>query len=139
GDFDNNGTLDLVTADINNGTVSIFLGQGNGRFAGVGSFSVGEGPSWVAVGDFDGDGVLDLAVTNSRSRTVSVLRGKGDGRFQPATDYNVDFGCWSVTVSDLNEDGILDLIVANASLGSRSLSILMGLGDGHFQAARTIR
>src|SRR3989442_1462779 len=40
-----------------------------------------------------------------------------------------------VAVGDFNGDGKLDLAVANA--GSTTVSVLLGNGDGTFQAART--
>jgi hypothetical protein len=42
-----------------------------------------------------------------------------------------------VAVGDLNGDGILDVIVANE--GSDDVSVLLGNGDGSFQAAQNFR
>src|SRR3989442_717046 len=100
--------------------------------------SGGLDPSSVAVGDFNGDGVLDLAVVNGGSGTVSVLLGNGDGSFRAAP--NIDMVAISVAVGDLNGDGIPDLAVvpsgANFPSGANSVSVLLGNGDGTFQAAR---
>lgn len=44
-----------------------------------------------------------------------------------------------VVAADFNNDGLLDLAVANTALGSGSISILIGNGDGTFQPATVIR
>src|SRR5438132_1144423 len=69
---------------------------------------------------------------------VSVLVGNGDGTFRAAPCYPP--GGSSVAVADFNGDGIPDLAVANIGgqvdpLGS--LSILLGNGDGTFQARKS--
>jgi hypothetical protein len=103
------------------------------------SFDVGTSPRAVAVGDFNGDGVLDLAVANATiNGTVSVLLGNGDGSFQPAHNFAAGDDPISVAVGDFNGDGVPDLAVAdNASFGGTpGISVLLGNGDGSFQAAR---
>jgi hypothetical protein len=91
----------------------------------------------VAVGDFNGDGKPDLAVANSSSNNVGVLLGNGDGTFQAAVHYAVGSGPRSVAVGDFNGDGKPDLAVANSDFisGIGSISVLLGNGDGTFQAA----
>ena len=81
GDFDNDGNLDLATANELSHNVSILLGNGDGTFteATESPVTVGEGPKSIAVGDFDGNNVLNLAVTNYDANTVSILLGNGDG------------------------------------------------------------
>ena len=43
---------------------------------------------------------------------------------------------YSVAVGDFNGDGTLDLAVANNHTFSNDVSVLLGNGDGTFQAAR---
>jgi hypothetical protein len=91
----------------------------------------------VAVGDFNGDGILDLAVANGSGNSVSVLLGNGDGTFRPARSFAAGNTPWFVAVGDFNGDGRLDLVVAH--LGDQHVSVfvsvLLGNGDGSFQAA----
>ena len=57
--------------------------------------------------------------------------------FSSAVSYGVGTRPVSTAVGDLNGDGKLDLAVANAF--SNSVSVLLGNGDGTFQAAQTLR
>src|SRR3989442_12860657 len=56
--------------------------------------------------------------------------------FTPAATFGVGTHPQSVAVGDFNGDGKPDLAVANA--GSDTVSVLLGNGDGTFQAARTL-
>jgi len=131
-DFNRDGNLDLAVTNGNNGTVGVFLGNGDGTFQPQVEYSAGAGPQWIAVGDFDGDGKLDLAVTNYSSNVVSVLLGNGDGTFQSPVGYATGGGPFAVAVGDFDGDGKLDLVVTNSS--DSTVSVLLGNGDGTFRA-----
>src|SRR5262249_11018670 len=117
--------------------VSVLVGNGDGTFQAAVNFGAGVGPRSVAVGDFNGDGVQDLAVANSGfvSTNVSVLLGNGDGMFQAAVNFGVGNFPVSVAVGDFNGDGVQDLAVVNGGVGYNGVSVLLGNGDGTFQAA----
>jgi hypothetical protein len=139
GDFDNNGTLDLVTAN-SNGTVSVLLGNGDSSYRPRTDLNVGADARTVAVGDFNGDGRLDMAVTQQLSHSVSVLLGHGDGTFGPPRAFAAsgqDFSPVSMAVGDVNGDGRDDLVI-NSTGGLDTtiaqLGVLLGNGDGTFRA-----
>src|SRR5439155_18499410 len=69
---------------------------------------------------------------------VSILLGNGDGTFQAAHSYVVGSYSYSVDVGDFNGDGILDLAVAGLDYPDYkgTVSILLGRGDGTFEAAQ---
>ena len=99
GAFDNDGDLDLASANIgqSNPGVSVLIGNGNGTFTSPTLYS--SGSNWnglgymyeIATADFDGDGNLDLVSagrSNSSTGNIGVLMGNGDGTFDPAATYS---------------------------------------------------
>lgn len=142
GDFENNGTLDLVTANAGTPsargtTLTVMIGKGDGTFSTKSVPSQGISPTSVAVGDFNGDGILDLAVANScgtdtscsSAGKVAVLEGDGSGGFSTLlSNTAAGTGPSALVVADLNGDGDLDVAVADAT-GS-TVSILLGNGSG---------
>src|SRR5262249_11713876 len=125
----------VANSDDNN--VSVLLGNGDGTFQSAVNYVVGKSPDFVSLSDLNGDGNLDLAVTNQRDSTVSVLLGDGHGGFAPAPGAPAKVGSFpdSVAVGDFNGDGRPDLAVSNSS--KNNLNLLLGNGDGTFQAAGT--
>ena len=144
-DLNEDGALDLAVANGDADTVSILLGNGDGTFQSPSSLPVGEAPFHVVAADLNGDDDVDLAVVNTVNLStpvlgsVSVLLGNGDGTFQPGVGYPAGLSPTSAAVTDLNGDAAPDLVVANSgglySPVESDVSVLLGNGDGTFQAA----
>lgn len=149
GDFNGDGRLDLATPNSTQNTVSVMLGNGDGTFQAPLTYAMGAQPVELTAGDFNLDGKLDLATANFPSPSqgsVSILLGNGDGTFQSHVDYpligspGLGNGA-GFTSADLNGDGKADLAVITCCIelpvGSLvpSLSVLLGNGDGTFQAS----
>lgn len=83
-DVDGDGTLDIVTANTENDTVSVLPNDGSGAFNRYYNFDTGAHPGAVAVADIDGDGRADVITANRRNNNISVLfnlGGDGDSDF----------------------------------------------------------
>ncbi len=158
-DVNGDGMPDLVIANESQsrndsqGSISVMLGKGNGKFrAPVNYSSGGQGAYSISVADVNGDGKLDLVVANGCLGTdcstggVAVLMGNGNGTFKKAVVYSSGaasvFGS-RVAVGDLNGDGKLDLAVATTGAGCGNgcqpglVGVLLGKGDGTFKKAKT--
>lgn len=132
-DFDRDGNLDICVANINSGTVSVVLGNGDGTFQGQQIIAVNGSPRGIAVLDADGDGDTDIAVTSSSASTISLLLNDGSGSFTNDSNFGTGTaGEWALVAADMNEDGILDLVAGGRS--SQRAYVYLGDGAGAFTA-----
>jgi hypothetical protein len=132
GDLNGDGKPDLVTANWDANSVSVFLNKGDGAFQPGQVYPTGPITASVVFGDLDGDGEQDLATANHGLQdTVSVLLNRGDGTFEPKRDYAGGLAPWDIAIGDLNGDEELDLAVANQN---STVSALINRGDGTFSA-----
>ena len=138
GHFTSSGNLDLAVADSSSGIVHILIGDGAGDFSPFFYSTVQSDPTGIAVGDFNKDGMIDLAVVNAGSGTVSILNGNGNGTFTVTQNIRVGpttgTGASDLIALDISGDGNLDLITGNTL--QNEVAVLMGLGNGNFQAVQ---
>lgn len=135
GDFNKDGVTDLVVANFNGSSISVFLGLGPGTFGTATNYATGSGTGGVESFDVNKDGNPDIAVTNYNSNTISVFLGDGAGNFAPQLVFATGSGPQSPVFGDFNEDGNVDIVVANW-LGN-TISILLGNGTGTFTPTTT--
>jgi hypothetical protein len=139
GDADNDGTLDIATANTNisNESISFLRGNGDGTFAAAVLLPIGDAsyysPQSVLLTDVTGDGNADIVTANLGADNVSVLVGDGAGGFAAATHFATDAGPVDVVAGDVTGDDIVDLVTVNQS--GQDVSVLVGTGGGTFAGA----
>lgn len=134
-DFNGDGKLDLALtnyfpqnapANAAPSTVTILLGNGDGKFKTGPTSPAGLNPFHIAAGDFNHDGKADLAVTNDTGSTVTILLGNGDGTFTASAPVAAAAALGSIVAGDLNGDGWVDLAMSNST--SPTVSTFLNLG-----------
>jgi hypothetical protein len=137
-DFNNDGHLDLVTANVISNNVSVLLGNADGTFQPARNSLTSAYPLSLAVGDFNRDGKLDVATANDYvpgNDGVNVLLGQGDGTFVPAVPPTQFEWSSAIAAGDLNADGKLDLVATAAYAGESYVNVMLGHGDGTFASS----
>ena len=136
GDWNGDGKSDLATANgdsSTSGSVSVFLGNGNGTFGARADYPAGLEATAIVSGDFDHDGHADLAVADNRSNSVQLLLGLGDGSLAAGDSYPVAGGPRAIIATDLNRDSLSDLAVVTDA--ADDVYVLLGTANGGFRSS----
>lgn len=131
-DLDRDGHPDLVVSNgavynpAHYGSVSVFLGLGDGRFRARVDYAIPAIPQGVAIADLDHDDLLDVVVVtyDELPDSAYALRGNGDGTLCAPTPFAAGHHLRSVCIADLDRDGHPDIVTEQ--------SALLGKGDGTF-------
>ncbi len=146
-DLNGDGKADVV--GLFGSSLLVYISKGDGTFAAgvsynIGFTSFGFSPV-LSLGDFNGDQktdvVVSLAIISGAGQEITFL-GNGDGTFQttPKTSTGVVNPGFSA-IGDFNGDGRLDLALSqaiNGCTGDCNGSVLLGNGDGTFQAPAVV-
>jgi hypothetical protein len=138
-DVNRDGKLDLITANNEDGDISVLLGDGKGSFtrARGSPFPCGPSPYPVALADVNGDSDLDIVVPNTAPgpTTITVLLGDGRGTFRsaPRSPFKANDRAYFVAVADLNGDGKPDIVATHDDASIATLHL--GDGKGNFVQA----
>ena len=148
GDFDNNGTEDLVVANLMSEYAALYVNDGKGVFedrsfeAGLGSVTMPYTGFGVGFIDYDNDGWLDIFIANGEVKTVEaearagdryplkqkklLLHNLGNGRYEDVSEKagavitlaEVSRG---VAFGDVDNEGDTDILVINNNGPARLL------------------
>ncbi len=126
-DINGDGKPDLITANKNDGNVSILMNTNGMEFSSPFYIQVGSDPVSVKAADLNNDGKPDLIVANQNSNNVSVLlntttTGSSTPTFAAQKTYSIANGPISIKIADMNSDGKPDIVVLNAA---NAVSVLL--------------
>ncbi|MBK7974511.1 MAG: VCBS repeat-containing protein [Deltaproteobacteria bacterium] len=144
GDFDEDGDLDLAVANSGGNTVAIFRADGIAdtvSFPNGSTFTVGYGPSALAVGDIDKDGHVDIAVTLAGTSvpdcSAVVLWGAGAGSFTTGATISAGTAATEmptgIAIGTLDGDAYPELVIAKhdrTSPNAGHVRTLLNQGSG---------
>ena len=133
-DLNGDGKLDAVTdsSRLQDGeftsVVSVFHGDGAGRFSVAESLPVGPMSYSAVVADVDGDGMSDILANDPDGGAIAVFHGAEDGTHAKRSDVSMWGKPGTVGAADLDADEDVDLIVYRY----RGLEIWTNDGAGRF-------
>lgn len=134
GDFNNDGSLDMVVGNNNTTTeLSVYINRGGRTFAPAQHYTVDSQPALVNAGDLNGDGAANIVVsTNNANPALYVLLSDGRGNFGRPQIYGTNNEQSVASLNDINGDGQTDLIVGLRD--ENAIYIYLNQGHGLFPA-----
>jgi hypothetical protein len=155
-DMDQDGRLDLLyTArgsgykdDLTIGRLYIRAGLGDWKFGPARELPAGKSAYYVEVADLNNDSFLDVLIPNEHDSCVTYYLNPGKNLFQVDVAMQTrklvatqipnrrSHAVNDVRAADLNGDGNQDVLTAN--LGTSTVSVFLGKGDGSFGKDRIL-
>jgi hypothetical protein len=141
GDLNGDGKTDLVVANINGRSISVFMGNGDGTFQPPQTYFLnGFFPDGVALADLRGTGKLDIVVSVQFNSSftdgeMDVLFNNGDGTFGLTQSYATHGPApQGLVVGNFAGNGKKDVAVVDFSSFTTfgSVSVFLNNGDGTF-------
>jgi hypothetical protein len=151
-DLDGDNIVDVAVAQPAETAVFFLKGNGDGTFqAPINLPRLTFGAEHLVVADIDGDHHPDIVTANfninfpytSSNDSFTALLGNGDGTFQSPRNFGVGQP-WNLVTGDFNHDGKVDIaavsqynnggVIQNGDSPNPNVSIMLGNGDGTFQA-----
>ncbi|BAU87743.1 heme peroxidase [Streptomyces laurentii] len=141
GDFDGDGSEDVVAREASTGDLYLYRGNGTGGFQ-TGNTKIDNGwngmDAILSPGDFDGDGNADILARQEATGDLYLYRGNGAGGLQTGNT-KIDNG-WNgmdaiLSPGDFDGDGNADILARQEATGD--LYLYRGNGAGGLQTGNT--
>ena len=130
GDFNQDGKLDIATANNGSDDVTVLFGDGKGGLTSGLTLMANGGPAGIASGNLNNDTFIDIVISEEQANKIGVYLNNGNGTFAPEVEYDMGNSPEGVVLADFNGDSKLD--VATADLFGETVSVRLGNGDGTF-------
>jgi hypothetical protein len=114
-DLNADNKVDVVVANVDRNTITVFLGNGLGALSAGTNFDAEPRPVAPTIADFDGNGTLDLVVANNGSSTISFYSGNGAGGLNAPVTYPASVTPNGLAKGDFNLDNKTDLAVMSGT------------------------
>ncbi len=138
GDFNHDGSIDVVAFTYDSGNAYVFLNNGKGALTVGSSFNFNppgqSGTPAVTVGDFNHDNLLDLAYIENGQLVIKF----GDGKGSFTTGPSMQVLGTSLVMGDFDGDGAADLLVYGDTANPNKAYVLFGDRTGHFPVTTTL-
>jgi hypothetical protein len=142
GDVDGNGQADVIVLDRGPtrnapGSLSVFLGGGEGRFTLSSPLSLQPEPTDLAVGRINDDAIDDVVVSFIEplgGDSIQTFLGRAGGPLlaRPLVQ-SVSFGPAALAIADFDQDGVNDLVAPQQSDTDFFTDLMRGNGLGGFE------
>lgn len=130
-DLNNDGYIDLFTADRSGPYVKIFWGSATGYSSNNRTLFPSAGAGNCDAADLNGDGYVDFLVAHSHEYKISIYWGSTTGP-DPSNYSDIPLSAYdgeACFIADFNKDGYLDIAIDRAILGHSA--ILWGSSTGY--------
>ncbi len=134
GDYDGNGTLDLIITGqgVNGPVTQVYNGDGTGNFAAIVTNIPALQFSEVAWGDIDNDGDLDVAILGDAAPNfVFSLYEYQNGVFEEIVIEGTGMRNGSLRWGDVNNDGFIDLLATGEEFSDTERTSRLYLNQGN--------
>ncbi|MCH7962292.1 MAG: VCBS repeat-containing protein, partial [Planctomycetes bacterium] len=135
-DVNNDGILDIITANASDGSVSVLIGRGDRTFETPVVIPAGPGPDHIIVADLDGQNGPDIAALSASSLSIALLMNDGLGGFTPGGTITLAERPGALVAGDADGDGDIDLLLPILTLDI--VQILDNDAAGGFTVGATV-